>query len=108
MTRTVVSGVAAFALLIGAALAMNETAEAGHCGGGLFSKVARQERAAVDFLLDIIADAVVGLVLGTQSHAVVGYSRDTIVRMRWTRQKGLWRRLVRTTEGTTRVELLCS
>ena len=39
MNRTVVSGLAAFALLIGAALAMNETAEAGHCGGGLFARL---------------------------------------------------------------------
>ena len=38
MNRTVVSGVAAFALLIGAGLAMTETtAEAGRCGGGLLS-----------------------------------------------------------------------
>ncbi len=39
MNRTVVSGIAAFALLIGAGLAMSETAEAGNCGGGLFSKL---------------------------------------------------------------------
>ena len=40
MNRTVVSGVAAFALTIGAALAMTETtAEAGHCGGGLFARL---------------------------------------------------------------------
>ena len=38
MNRTVVSGFAAFALLIGAGLAMTETtAEAGRCGGGLLS-----------------------------------------------------------------------
>ena len=38
MNRTVVSGVAAFALMIGAGLAMTDTtAEAGRCGGGLFS-----------------------------------------------------------------------
>ena len=38
MNRTVVSGIAAFALLIGAGLAMNQTeAKAGNCGGGLFS-----------------------------------------------------------------------
>ncbi|MEE2934591.1 MAG: hypothetical protein VYA84_01185 [Planctomycetota bacterium] len=38
MNRTVVSGIAAFALVIGASLAMNETkVEAGNCGGGLFS-----------------------------------------------------------------------
>ena len=39
MTRTVVSGVAAFALFVGAALVMTDTAEAGHCGGGLFSRL---------------------------------------------------------------------
>lgn len=40
MNRTVVSGFAAFALLIGAGLAMNvTTAEAGHCGGGLFARL---------------------------------------------------------------------
>lgn len=40
MNRTVVSGVAAFALLIGAGLAMTDTnAEAGRCGGGLLSKL---------------------------------------------------------------------
>jgi hypothetical protein len=40
MNRTVVSGVAAFALTVGAALAMTETtAEAGHCGGGLFARL---------------------------------------------------------------------
>ena len=38
MNRTVVSGVAAFALFIGAALATNDV-QAGHCGGGLFSKL---------------------------------------------------------------------
>ncbi len=39
MNRTVVSGIAAFALLIGA-MAMNpSTAEAGRCGGGLFAKL---------------------------------------------------------------------
>jgi len=38
MNRTVVSGVAAFALLIGAGLTMTDTnAEAGRCGGGLIS-----------------------------------------------------------------------
>ncbi len=40
MNRTVVSGIAAFALTVGAALAMTETtAEAGHCGGGLFARL---------------------------------------------------------------------
>ena len=40
MNRTVVSGVAAFALMIGAGLAMTDTtAEAGRCGGGLFSRL---------------------------------------------------------------------
>ena len=40
MNRTVVSGVAAFALMIGAGLAMTDTtAEAGSCGGGLFSRL---------------------------------------------------------------------
>jgi len=40
MNRTVVSGIAAFALIIGAGLAMNDTtAEAGRCGGGLFSRL---------------------------------------------------------------------
>ena len=39
MNRTVVSGIAAFALLIGAAVVMSETAEAGHHGGGLFSRL---------------------------------------------------------------------
>lgn len=40
MNRTVVSGIAAFALLIGAGLSMTDTtAEAGRCGGGLLSKL---------------------------------------------------------------------
>ncbi len=40
MNRTVVSGIAAFALLIGATFAMTATtAEAGHCGGGLLAKL---------------------------------------------------------------------
>ena len=40
MNRTVVSGIAAFALMIGAGLAMTDTtAEAGRCGGGLFSRL---------------------------------------------------------------------
>ena len=40
MNRTVVSGIAAFALIIGAGLAMTDTtAEAGRCGGGLFSRL---------------------------------------------------------------------
>jgi len=40
MNRTVVSGIAAFALVIGAALATTETtADAGHCGGGLFARL---------------------------------------------------------------------
>jgi len=40
MNRTVVSGLAAFALLIGATLALTETTvQAGHCGGGLFAKL---------------------------------------------------------------------
>ncbi len=40
MNRKLVSGIAAFALLVGAALAMNESsAYAGGCGGGLFSKL---------------------------------------------------------------------
>lgn len=33
MNRTLVSGVVAFALIVGAGLAMSDTAEAGHCGG---------------------------------------------------------------------------
>ena len=44
MNRNVVSGIAAFALLVGAALAMNETpAYAGNCGGGLFAKLHAQK-----------------------------------------------------------------
>jgi len=40
MNRTVVSGIAAFALMIGAGLAMTDTtAEAGRCGGGLLSRL---------------------------------------------------------------------
>lgn len=40
MNRTLVSGFAAFALVVGAAFAMTETtAEAGHCGGGLFARL---------------------------------------------------------------------
>jgi hypothetical protein len=40
MNRNVVSGIVAFALLVGAATAMNESsAYAGNCGGGLFAKL---------------------------------------------------------------------
>lgn len=39
MNRNLVTGIAAFALLVGASLMMAETAQAGHCGGGLFSRL---------------------------------------------------------------------
>jgi len=46
MNRTVVSGIAAFALLIGASLMLTETtAEAARCGGGLIAKM-KAKRAA--------------------------------------------------------------
>lgn len=39
MNRTVVSGIAAFALMIGAGLMTDTTAEAAECGGGLLSRL---------------------------------------------------------------------